>query len=309
MQNKRQIHFKRFWLTAVALILFVMLMACTETGVNTLPAVSDYMPDEIVEIKDLRVGVVSGPYWDMFAEAILPSLQQMGYTATFVYYHDYASPNFALARNEIDLNVFQHYAYLNTFKLENDLALTAVMEIPTISMSIFSNRFSSLDEIKAGITESIPTGITASIPDDASNLARALRVLEDANLITLCPSIDKSRAVLADISLNPYNIQITPVSAHQLVEFFYNYCISVIPGNFAISSNLNLAEALYRELLTANYYIVAAVRTEDLNKQFVRDIIDIIYSESFRDVIVDPDGSYALFQWPRWLHDAVSVSR
>jgi len=301
MHNKKQIYFKRFWLTAVALILFVMLTACAVHRVSILPVVSDYMPDPIVEIKDLKIGVVSGPYWDMFNEAILPPLMEMGYTVSFVYYYDYAGPNFALARNEIDLNIFQHYAYLNTFKLENDLALSAIMEIPTISMSLFSNRFSSLDEIESGTT--------VSIPDDVSNLARALRVLESANLIALCSTIDKSRAVLTDITYNPFELKITPIPAHELVESFNRYCISVIPGNFAISSNLNLAQALYRELLTANYYIVAAVRTEDLNKQFVRDIIEIIYSEGFRDIITDPSGSYALFQWPRWLHDAISISR
>jgi len=298
MQKRTLTYLKRFWLLVVALLLFVVLAACTGAGVLVLPVVSDYMPDEIVEIKDLRIGVVSGPYWDMFNEAILPSLTEMGYTATFVYYYDYASPNFALAQNEVDINIFQHYAYLNTFKLENDLALSAIMEIPTISMSIFSNRFSSLDEIAPGTT--------ASIPDDVSNLARALKVLESANLIALCPSIDKSRAVLTDITYNPYDLQIVPVPAHKLVESLDEFCISVIPGNFAVSNNLNLAQALYRELLSANYFIVAVVRTEDLNKQFVRDIIDIIYSENFRDIITDPTGDYALFQWPRWLHDAVS---
>ena len=301
MQIKVQAYVKRFQIIVATLLFFVMLTACAGNEVRTLPTVSDYMPDAIVEIKDLRVGVVSGPYMDMFTEAVLPSLLEMGYTATFVYYYDYESPNFALAHNDIDINIFQHYAYLNTFKLENDLALTAIMEIPTISMSIFSNRFTSLNEIEPGIT--------ASIPDDTSNLARALQVLEGANLITLCPSIDKSRAILTDITHNPYEIRITPLPAHDLAKSLENYCISVIPGNFAISNNLNLAEALYRELLTASYYIVAVVRSEDLNKQFVRDIIEVIYSESFRDIITDPAGNYALFQWPRWLHDAVSVSR
>jgi len=309
MHIKIQAFSKRFWLLAAALLFIAVLTACASTGVLVLPVISDYMPEPIIEIKDLRVGVVSGPYWEMFNEAVMPSLMERGYTATFVYYHDYESPNFALAQNEIDINIFQHYAYLNAFKFVNDLALTAIMEIPTISMSIFSNRFSSLYEIETIITVSISADITVSIPDDASNLARALRVLEGANLIALCPSIDKSRAVLTDVTYNPYKIQIIPIPAHELVESLEEYCISVIPGNFAVSNNLNLAEALYRELLSANYFIVAVVRTEDLNKQFVRDIIDIIYSENFRDVITDPSGNYALFQWPRWLHDAVSVSR
>jgi len=276
---------------------FALLTACFHNERQELPVVSDYLFDPIVEIKDLRVGVVSGPYWDMFEEAILPSLEEKGYTATMVYYTDYTSPNFALAKSEIDLNIFQHYEYLNTFKFDHDIALSAIMEIPTVSMSVFSNQFNSINEIAPGVS--------VSISDDASNLARALRVLEAANIITLDPAIDKSKALLSDIISNPHGIQLAPLPAHTLVESLETYDISVIPGNFAVSSGLDLSKALYHEVLTENYKIVVAVRSEDLNKQFVRDIIDIIYSDNFRDVISDPTGRYANFQWPRWLHDMI----
>jgi len=277
-----------------SLSLFVFT-ACSTTEMPELPVVSDYLFDPIIEIKDLRVGVVSGPYWDMFEEAILPSLKEMGYTVTMVYYTDYASPNFALAQNDIDLNIFQHYEYLNTFKFENDLALSAIMEIPTVSMGVFSGSFNSIEEIN--------TGATVSIPDDSSNLARALRVLESANIITLDPTIDKSKAIISDIISNPHNIRLKPLPAHSLIESLETSEASVIPGNFAVSSGLDLSKALYNEVLTENYKIVVAVRSEDLNKQFVRDIIEIIHSEDFRDVISNPAGNYANFQWPRWLHD------
>ena len=282
-------------LSAILLLCLPLLFACSDSVSQELPVVSDYLFDPIVEINDLRVGVVSGPYWDMFEEAILPSLEEKGYTATMVYYTDYESPNFALAENEIDLNIFQHYEYLNTFKFENDLALSAIMDIPTVSMSIFSEHYNSIDQFE--------NGITASIPDDASNLARALRVLEAANIITLDPAIDKTKATIGDITSNPKNIQLVPISAHHLVETRAEYRISVIPGNFAISSGLDLSKALYTEVLTEYYKIVVVVRTEDLNKQFVRDIIEVIHSDRFRETISDPAGSYLNFQWPRWLHD------
>ena len=282
----------------IAFSLYAVIISACAGGnvVIDMPVVSDYESEAIVEIKNIWVGVVSGPYGDMFKEAILPGLEKMGYTATFIYYTDYSSPNFALDRNEIDINIFQHYAYLIDFKFENDLALTAIMEIPTVSMGIFSNRINSIDELK---NES-----TVSIPDDASNLARALRVLESSGVIKLDPFIDKSKATLSDILSNPLNIRIIPTGAHDLVAFLDLCDISVINGNYAVSGGLNLLDALYQEVLVDNYVNVIAVRTEDLNKQFVRDIINVIYSDEFRRIITDPTGNYAGFQWPRWFHEA-----
>jgi len=285
--------------SVIIFMLFLLLTACTGSDFRTLPVVSDYMPDKIAELDHLRVGVVSGPYRNMFEEAVLPSLNAMGYTATFVYFSDYTSPNFALANNEIDLNIFQHYVYLNTFKFENDLALSAIMEIPTVSMRVFSNKFNDLNEI--GI------GVTVSIPGDASNLARALRVLENANVLTLDPAIDKLRATLNDIISNPHNIRFTPLPAHELVESLKDFDLAVINGNYAVSGGLDLSEALFQETLVDDYMNVIAVRTDDLNKKFVRDMIDIIYSEKFRDIIADPAGDFVGFQWPRWFHDAVAA--
>ena len=280
-------------------LLIALLAGCLSRETETLPVVSDYMLCEINEIRNLRVGVVPGPYWDMFEEAVLPSLEEMGYTATFFYYFDYASPNFALEQNEIDLNIFQHYLYLNNFKFENDLALSAIMEIPTVSMSVFSNHFDTINDVWSGAS--------VSIPDDASNLARALRVLEAANMLTLDPSIDKSKATPANIVSNPHGLVLVPVRAHELVESLKSYDMSVINGNYAVSGGLNLSEALYQEVLIENYMNVITVRTEDLSKQFVRDVIEAVYSDSFRDIIADPAGNYVGFQWPRWLHDIMDM--
>ena len=278
---------------AVLFVLAFLLSSCMQSELLPLPVVDDYELSPIVEKKHLRVGVVSGPYWDMFIEAVLPGLAEKGYTAAFSYYYDYTSPNFALARNEIDLNIFQHYVYLNTFKFDYDLALTAIMEIPTVSMGVFSNKYINIEDIERGAN--------VAVPNDASNFARALRVLEAANVITLDPFIDKLRATEADIISNPLEIQLMPYEAHRLVELLDLYDAAVINGNFAVSGGLNPAESLYREILEFNYMNVIAVRTEDLKLQFVRDIIEVIYSESFRNVITDPYGKYTGFQQPRWL--------
>ena len=292
---RQMVSVKTLLRSAGILFLPFVLMACSTGEKTFLPTVADYTYDPIVEIKHLRIGVVPGPYGDMILDAIQP-LADQGYTAALVQYDDYASPNYALSRNEIDINIFQHYVYLNTFKFENDLALSAIMEIPTVSMGVFSNHYRSV--------EGFTTGLTVSIPDDVSNLSRALMVLEAAGVITLDPFIDKSKAKVGDITANPYDIRIVLTQAHNLVDSLGLYDVAVINGNFAVSGGLDMMDALYREILADNYINVIAVRTDDLNKQFVRDVIEAIYSERFRNVITDPAGKYAGFQWPRWLHDA-----
>ena len=288
---------KIIFIMIILSVLIFAISACNYINeVSALPVLSDYEMDEIVEVRNIRVGVVSGPYGDMFKEAILPSLERMGYTANFTYFANFIAPNFALAQNEIDINIFQHYTYLNSFKFENDLALTAIMEIPTVSMGIFSSKLKSIEDLVAGIT--------VSIPDDASNLARALRVLEAANVISLDPFMDKSKATISDIVSNPYEIRFVLIEAHDLVTSLDLVDMSVINGNYAFSGGLYLPDALYQEVLVEGYINVIAVRTEDLNKQFVRDIIEVIYSDEFRDVIIDPDGMFVGFQWPRWFHEA-----
>jgi len=278
-----------FFLT-MSVILFLFI-SCQEREKAVMPVAADYEYPSIIEIKILRVGVVTGPYGDMFTEGIMPSLEKLGYTASLVYYDDFISPNFALAQNKIDLNIFQHYSYLNSFKFENDLAISAITEIPTISMGIYSYRYRSI--------RSLTRGITVSIPDDPSNLARSLAVLEAAGIITLDPYKEKPKVTISDIVSNPLNIRLIPVKAHNLVDSLNNYDISVINGNYAVSSGLKPSLALYNEVLAANYMNVVAVRTGDLNKQFVRDIINVIHSDSFRDVIINPAGNFTDFQLSR----------
>ena len=256
-----------------------------------LPVVADYEYAPIVERTDLRVGVVPGPYGELFMKALMPSLKNLGYTFTFVHYDDYEIPNFALTQHEIDVNMFQHYKYLNDFKSTHDLALSAITEIPTIAMGVYSYRYRSVDHLESGIT--------VAIPDDSSNLARALRVLASANIISLDPFIDRSKATIGSIVSNPYNVQIRPIAAHNLVTALKEYDLSVISGNYALSGGLNPTESLYTEVLEPYYINVVVVRTDDLNKKFVRDIISIIHSDNFRAIVDDPNGKYKNFQRPR----------
>ncbi|MCL2001693.1 MAG: MetQ/NlpA family ABC transporter substrate-binding protein, partial [Planctomycetes bacterium] len=216
----------------------------------------------------LRVGVVPGFYGVLFMETIFPFLRELGYTAELVYLDDYTLPNRYLAEGMLDLNIFQHYRYLVTCKFEHNLRLSAVAEIPTAMMGLYSARHDSLDDL--------PNGLAISLPDDPTNMARALILLEEAGLLRLRQDIDKGRAEPGDIVGNPRGVQLAPAPAHTLVSTLAYHDLAVINGNFAESGGLRLQDALFTEWLRSEYFNIIAVRTEDLGERFVKDIIDIL---------------------------------
>lgn len=241
--------------------------------------------------KTLKVGVCAGPYGDMFEEAIKPSLEKKGYEVEIVEFSDYVQPNNALADKEIDLNMFQHSTYLNNFKSEHGLDLTYISEIPTAGMAIFSNKYKSIDDIEEGET--------IAIPNDDTNLSRSLRVLEQAGIIGLDENIDPSKATVDDIKENPKKLEFTEVGAEVMVSVLDSVGAVVINGNYAISGGLDLSDALYNEEIQEGYFNVIAVRTEDENSQFVKDVKEIVKSNEFKSVIEDENNQYVSFSRPK----------
>lgn len=247
------------------------------------------------ENKLIRVGVCAGPYGDMFKEAIQPSLEEKGYTVEITEFSDYVQPNNALADNDIDVNMFQHSTYLKKFSEEHGLELSYLTEIPTAAMGVFSEKYKSLDEAA--------DGAAAAIPNDDTNLSRALRVLAQTGIITIDPSIDPSKATVNDISENPKNLTFTEVSAEILPSVLDSTDFAVINGNYAIGAGLDLADAVYNEQLAEGYFNVIAVRTADVDSQFAKDITEIVHSDAFRSVIEDESRQYTAFARPVGYND------
>ena len=264
MKTKRIIGF-----IAIISILLIALTGCSSSSAATTePA------------KVLKVGVCAGPYGDMFTEAIQPSLEEKGYTVEIVEFSDYVQPNKALAAGEIDLNLFQHSTYLTNFAKENNLDLTFIKEVPTAAMGIFSEKYKTINDIE--------DGATVAIPNDATNLSRAIRVLAQTNIITIDPAVDPKTATQNTLSSNPKNLQFVEIEAPQLPRSLDSVGIAVINGNYALSSGLNLSDALYNEKLSEGYINGVAVRIEDKDSDFAKDVIAAIESDAFKKVIEDP---------------------
>lgn len=276
----------------LALLLLAAFAGCsTKSSSATEPSATDTTAAGTTENITLKVGFCPGPYSDLWKKAIEPQLKEKGYTFEYVEFSDYVQPNLSLANKEIDVNLFQHSTYLKKFSEEHSLQLSPVTEVPTVAMGIWSNTTKSLTEVRQGAT--------VTVPNDETNMARGLRVLEAAGLIKLKDEIDKSKATQDDIGENTLQLNIVPTEAAQIPRTLDSADLAVVNGNFAISAGLDPAESLYNEVLSDGYVNVIAVRTEDIDKQFVKDIKEAATNNTFKSIVNDSNNGFSGFQKPK----------
>ncbi|PID01797.1 hypothetical protein CSV67_12025 [Sporosarcina sp. P2] len=240
--------------------------------------------------KNIHFGATAGPYSDMLKKAIQPGLEEKGYTVEITEFSDYIQPNISLDSGDIDANLFQNIAYLENFEKENKMELSELIIVPTAPLGIYSNKYKSLDEIEEGST--------ITIPNDPVNAARTLYVLEDVGLVKMDEGIDQLTASEKDITENPKNLVIQPVEAGQLPRSVEGADLAAVPGNFAIAANMDLLDALALEDMPDQFRNVVAVKTENVDKQFAKDIIEVVESEQFLEVI---ESEFKGFGKPAWM--------
>ena len=136
-----------------------------------------------------------------------------------------------------------------------------------------------------------------TISSDVTNEARALRILEAAGLIKLDANVDKNNLTPKDIIENPYGLEIVPIEAPQTPRSLDNVALSVVNGNYAIGAGLDLSKALYHEVLDKDHKNVIAIRAESKDS-LGKDIIEVLQSPEFNQVINDKNGIFYTFQKP-----------
>ena len=226
--------------------------------------------------KDITIGTSAGPYADQIKLGIKPILEKQGYKVKLVEFNDYIQPNFALAEGSLDANVFQHIVYLKKFAAEHKLALTDLITIPTAPIAIYSKKHKTLEAVKEGTT--------VGLPNDPTNQARALVLLDQLKWIKLRDNFDPVRASEKDIAVNTKKIKLLPLEAAQLPRSLGDTDYSFINGNYALASGLKLTEALVAEKISPNYINLVAIRTADKDKQFARDLAAAYRSREFLDI-------------------------
>jgi len=223
--------------------------------------------------REIVFGATAGPYSDQIKLGIKPILEKQGYTVKIVEFNDYIQPNFALAQGSLDANAFQHEVYLKNFSSKNNLALSEVVKVPTAPIAIYSKKYRSVAEA--------PDGISVALPNDPTNQARALVVLEQLKWVKLRDGYDPITVSEKDVAQNFKKIKLVPLEAAQLPRSLDDTDYSFINGNFALASGLKLTSALALEDTTPRYQNLVAVRTADLDKPYVKDIAAAYRSREF----------------------------
>ncbi|CEG26931.1 MetQ/NlpA family ABC transporter substrate-binding protein [Bacillus sp. B-jedd] len=274
---------RKVLLSLILVLCLGVLAACGGSGQTSKGG-------EIGEKKDIKIGATAGPYSDMVTKAIKPVLEKKGYKVEVVEFSDYVQPNLALGNGDLDANLFQHKIYMENFAKENKLELSELVIVPTAPMGIFSNKFKSVGDVA--------DGSTVSLPNDPTNLARALGVLEDAKLITIDSSIDPLKASEKDVKDNPKKLKFTPIEAAQLPRSVESVDLALVPGNFALAAKMNLLDALQLENMPDDYRNRVVVNTKDLDSQLAKDLKAAVESEDFEMTI---DSDFQGFGKPEWM--------
>ena len=184
--------------------------------------------------KTIKVGATPAPHAAIL-EVAKEILAKEGYTLEIVEFDDYVLPNTALSEGELDANYFQHITYMNNFNEEYGIKMVSAAGIHYEPFGIYAGKCASLAEL--------PDGAKIGVPNDATNEARALLLLEQEGLITLKEGVGLS-ATKDSIVDNPHNFEIVETKAELLTATLADVDIAVINGNYAIDAGLKVSEAL-----------------------------------------------------------------
>ncbi len=231
--------------------------------------------------KVIKVGASITPHAEIL-EAIKDDLAKEGYTLEIVEYNDYVLPNTALESGDLDANYFQHKPYLDNFNEENGTHLVSAASIHYEPFGIFAGKVSDLSKIK--------DGATVAVPNDATNEARALLLLEAKGLIKLKDGAGVTATVL-DIEENPYNLEIKELEAAQVARAAQDVDIIAVNGNYALEAGFKIEDALALEasdsLAAQTYANIVAVKEGNENSDKTKALVNALKSEKVKKYIED----------------------
>lgn len=221
--------------------------------------------------KEIKIGVIAGPEAKLMESVKKIALEKFDLHLKIVEFTDYMMPNIALSDGSIDANAFQHEPYLETTKKNKDLDLIKIANLFTYPMAAYSKKIKDKKELKANDK--------IAIPNDPSNSARALLLLESEDLIKLK---DKNKTLVSidDIYENPLNLQIIELDAAQLPRVLDDVAISIINTTFANAFGLHSkTDGLFREMGDSLYVNILVIRRKDKDEIWVKKLIKSIQNE------------------------------
>lgn len=231
--------------------------------------------------KTIKIGASPSPHAEILNKAA-EVLKESGYELEIVEYADYVQPNVALDNGDLDANYFQHFPYLEQFNAENGTDLVSAGSVHYEPFGIYAGKTASIDELA--------DGAKIAVPNDATNEARALLLLEAQGLIKLKEGADLT-ATKKDIVENKLNLDIVEIEAAQLPRSIGDVDMAIINGNYALEAGLKVADALATEdagsIAATTYGNIIAVRAGEENNEAIKALIEALKSDEVKTFMAD----------------------
>lgn len=259
-------------LTAVVFSLGV-LSGC---GAKSSAAGSDNAKPKLQVVK---LGVTGDDHrvWDDIKKRLLKDNIDL----QIVSFADYVRPNLALSEGDIDINAFQHYAYLNKFKADHNLQIAAIGETVIAPLGVYSSSIKSINDLK--------NGAKIAIPNDATNEGRGLNLLQSAGVIKLKDGAGLL-PTLKDITSNPKNIKFVELVATQIPRSLKDVDAAIINSGVAVDAKLlPTKDAIYLENIKTDaskpYINVIAAREKDKDNPLYKKVVKAYQTEETKKLL------------------------
>ena len=280
---------KKIFAFALAAVAAFSLAACSSGTASTAPAegtesaastetAAEPNASASGEAVTIKVGASPSPHAEIL-EQVKPILAEQGITLEIVQFSDYVQPNTALENGELDANYFQHITYMENFNEEQGTHLVDVVGVHYEPFGLYSTKYTDLSEI--------PNGAKVAVPNDATNEARALLLLEENGLIELNDDAGVT-ATKADITSNPKNLEIVEIEAATVPTVIDDVSLAGINANYALEGDL-IDKALVKEtsdsLAAQTYANLLVVKDGNQDKEKIKALAKALTSDEVRDYI------------------------
>ena len=268
------------------------LIAAALTGALVLGTVGTSVVFAADDDKTITVAASETPHSEIL-EAAKPILEEEGYDLEVTVFDDYVQPNEVVDSGDFDANYFQHAPYMEQFNKEKGTKLVDAGDIHYEPFGIYPGTKKSLDEIA--------DGDEIAVPNDTTNEARALLLLQDNGIIKLKDGAGLT-ATVNDIAENPHNIKIVELEAAQVARVTGETAYVVLNGNYALEAGFSVGkDALAYEKSDSEaaktYVNVIAVKEGNEDSEKIQALVDVLKSDEIKDFINEKyDGAVIPFE-------------
>jgi D-methionine transport system substrate-binding protein len=249
------------------------LLAATSAAILSGSVLAPLSAAHAADKTTIKVGIISGEDEDVWREVVKQAAAK-GLTVKPVIFNDYNQPNEALQNGEVDANAFQHQPFLDNQIKVNHYNIVRVGDTAVWPIGLYSKKVKSADQLKEGAV--------IGVPNDPSNEARGLILLQQSGVIKLKPGAGIF-ATTADITENPRHVTIKELDSGIIGRSVPDLDAAIVNTDWALKSGLTPADRIAQEPVKGNpYNNFIAVKTENVNAPWVKTLVSSYQNDAVK---------------------------